>query len=93
MGRSFTYHVVTADEGPLYGAMSGLEVAQLEKRFGKRDWMAQTLTGERILAGQPVKTRRCVCPNGCPACNFSTITTARWLNGYQDWQLENFRHL
>ena len=90
MGRSYTYHVVTADIGPVHGAMNGLEMAQLEKRFGKREWMAQTVTGERILAAAPTRTIRCVCPNGCPACQFSTITTRRWLNGYQAWQLEGF---
>ena len=61
-------------------------------------WEAQTRTGERILGGKPiipatlaqtVKTVQCpkCAGKGCSICNFSGITTTRWLRGFQAWQL------
>jgi hypothetical protein len=61
-------------------------------------WEAQTRTGTRILGGKEIipatdapKVKTVQCPKctgtGCSICNFSGITTARWLKGFRAWQL------
>ena len=63
-------------------------------------WWAQTRTGERILGGHgDVLARHITAPKGiigCPrcnsegcfVCNYSGITTKKWVSGFQAWQLE-----
>jgi hypothetical protein len=70
-------------------------------------WYAQTKVGKRILGGwnkegdeiatiSPCKGA-ILCPicagqGKCSACNFSGITTAKILNAYQSWQIEEMKN-
>lgn len=52
------------------------------------DWIRKS---DDFVKLSRVKTIPCVCKNGCFICNYSGITTAKQLAGYQDWQIEMAR--
>ena len=101
MGSTHTYNVIGVgeereDRSSLYPAMSHLDMQQQAEKAKRRgdkivDWYWQTQTGRKMLERR-VKVKTVVCPtckgSGCRICNFSGITTKRWLAGFQDWQLK-----
>ena len=103
MGRSVTVNFVGVDkEDGLYSAMTMLEVYQMSIVYPIKFWYAQTTKGQRlmglgnnktedVLNNPPKGVINCICKTSCPMCKGSGKTTKRMMNGYRDWQLEEFR--
>ena len=103
MGRSVIVNFVGVDkEDGLYSAMTMLEVYQMSIVYPIEFWYAQTTKGRQLiglgnikkddlLVNPPKGVIDCICKTACPMCKGSGKTTKRMMNGYQAWQLEEFR--
>lgn len=103
MGRSVTVNFIGVDKDDgLYSAMTMLEVYQMSIVYPVKFWYAQTTKGQTMLGlgnipigdimNKPPKgIINCICIMSCPMCKGSGKTTKRMMNGYRDWQLEEFR--
>ena len=104
MGWSVTVNCIGEDkEGVMYTAMTKLEVYQMSIVYPIKFWYAQTLQGKKliglgnidvkdILNNPPKGVISCICKLSCPMCKGSGKTTKSMMNGYRDWQLEEFRN-
>ena len=104
MGRSVTVNCIGIDKDNfMYTAMTILEVYQMSIVYPIKFWYAQTTKGQKligtsgnisvedILKDPPKGIINCICKTACPMCKASGKTTKRMMNGYRDWQLEEFR--
>lgn len=103
MGRSVTVNFIGVDkDNGLFPAMTMLEIYQMSIVYPIRFWYAQTTKGQRMLGvgnvnvenimqAPPKGVINCICKTACPMCKGSGKTTKRMMNGYRDWQLEEFR--